>query len=173
MSTLLVAALAGTVNCWAAAAYRYELPAELLYAMGSVESSHNPHAVAHANDGTYSVGLMQINSSWFPRLLQFGVEERDLFKPCVNIQVGAWILRQEVDRYGYSWEAIGAYYAGAYTAKNYHWKVRHYELYANKVLSRWRSIREQRAKSAAPTSLVLDKPASADGVSPALPRSER
>lgn len=147
MSMLVAAALAGSVNCWAAAAYRYELPAELLYAMGSVESSHNPHAIAHAPDGTYSVGLMQINSSWFPRLEQYGIEERDLWKPCVNIQVGAWILRQEVDRYGYSWEAIGAYYAGAYTPKNYHWKVKHYEVYAGKVLSRWRSIRERRATS--------------------------
>lgn len=150
MSLLVAAAIAGSVNCWAAAAYRYQLPAELLYAMGSVESSHNPKARATANDGTYSIGLMQINSSWFPRLRQYGIEERELWEPCINIQVGAWILRQEVDRYGYSWEAIGAYYAGAYSAKNYHWKIRHYREYATKVLDRWERIRSKRAPQPPP-----------------------
>lgn len=163
MSVLLAAALAGSVNCWAAAAYRYQVPAELLYAMGSVESSHNPKARAVANDGTYSVGLMQINSSWFPTLRRYGIEESQLWKPCINIQVGAWILRQEVDRYGYSWEAIGAYYAGAYSTKTYSWKIPHYREYATKVLDRWQSIRANRpppsslsATSAKPVSVPMN-----------------
>lgn len=113
--------------------------------MGSVESGHNPKARAIANDGTYSVGLMQINSSWFPTLQKYGIEESQLWEPCINIQVGAWILRQEVDRYGYSWEAIGAYYAGAYNTKNYRWKIRHYREYATKVLDRWQRIRAKRS----------------------------
>lgn len=148
MSLLAAAALTASVNCYVAAAYRYELPEELLVAMASVESSHNPRAIAHANNGTYSVGLMQINSSWFPTLAAYGIEEKDLWNPCTNIQVGAWILRQEVDRYGYSWEAIGAYYAGSYTEKNYHWKVRHYREYAKKVLARWKAIVAKRARKA-------------------------
>lgn len=144
MSMLLATALAGAVNCWAAAAYRYQVPADLLYAIGSVESSHNPKARAVANDGTYSVGLMQINSIWFPTLLRYSITETQLRDPCINIQVGAWILRQEVDRYGYSWEAIGAYYAGAYNTKNYRWKIRHYREYAARVLNRWQRIRSKR-----------------------------
>ncbi len=144
MSLLLATALAGSMNCWAAAAYRYQLPVELLYAIGSVESSHNPKARAVANDGTYSVGLMQVNSSWFPTLRRYGLAESQLWDPCINIQVGTWILRQEVDRYGYSWEAIGAYYAGAYSPKNYRWKIRHYREYATKVLGRWHRIRARR-----------------------------
>jgi soluble lytic murein transglycosylase-like protein len=147
VSLIAAAVMAGTVNCWAAAAYRYQLPTELLYAMGSVESSHAPTALAVANDGTYSVGLMQINSSWFTKLERHGIEERQLWDPCTNIQVGAWILRQEVDRYGYSWEAIGAYYAGAYNEKNYRWKISHYRAYATKVLDRWHRIREVRKRS--------------------------
>ena len=143
MSGLVATVLAGSLNCWAAAAYRYEIPAELLYAIGSVESSHRVDARAVANDGTYSVGLMQINSSWFPTLSRYGIAETQLWEPCVNIQVGAWILRQEVDRYGYSWEAIGAYYAGAYTPGNYDWKIRHYREYAGKVLARWHALRER------------------------------
>lgn len=149
MSLLLATALAGSVNCWAAAAYRYQLPAELLFVMASVESSHEPKARAVADDGTYSVGLLQINSSWFPTLRQYGIEEQQLWDPCINIQVGAWILRQEVDRYGYSWEAIGAYYAGAYSQKSYHWKIRHYREYAANVLDRWKRIRTARSRNTA------------------------
>lgn len=146
MDGILAALAAGTlaVNCWAAAALRYDLPVDLLYAIGQVESSHNPNAIAHANNGTRSVGIMQINSSWFEQLATMGIHEADLADPCINIQVGAWILRQEVERYGYSWEAIGAYYAGAYTEKNRHWKIRHYEEYASKVFTRWRRLHERR-----------------------------
>lgn len=142
MTLLATTLLASSLNCWAAAAYRYRLPADLLYAIGSVESSHRVNARASAANGTYSVGLMQINSSWFPKLRRFGIDESRLAEPCVNIQVGAWILRQEVDRYGYSWEAIGAYYAGAYTTETYPWKVRHYRTYASSVLARWSALRK-------------------------------
>lgn len=151
MDTLIAAALAATVNCWSAAAIRYDLPVDLLYAMGLVESDHNPHAVAHANNGTRSVGVMQINSSWFAQLEQYGISEADLRDPCTNIQVGAWILAQEVARYGYSWEAIGAYYAGAYSEKTRHWKMRHYKEYAGKVFARWRAVRERRRQQAEQT----------------------
>ncbi|HKY19645.1 MAG TPA: lytic transglycosylase domain-containing protein [Vicinamibacterales bacterium] len=147
MSLLLSAALAGSLNCWAAAAYRYYLPAELLYAIGSVESSHDRSARAVADNGTYSVGLMQINSSWFSTLRTYGIEEHELLEPCINIQVGAWILRQEVDRYGYSWEAIGAYYAGAHSPKTYRWKIRLYRKYATKVIDRWQRLRTARRRA--------------------------
>ena len=91
---------------------------------------------------------MQINSSWFDQLEGYGIRETDLANPCINIQVGAWILRQEVDRYGYSWEAIGAYYAGAYTASSRQWKLRHYREYAAKVFSQWRAVRARRQREA-------------------------
>lgn len=156
------AVTAAVINCWAAAAHRYDLPVDLLYAIGQVESSHNPLAIAHANNGTRSVGVMQINSSWFAQLEARGIREADLAKPCVNIQVGAWILRQEVERYGYSWEAIGAYYAGPYSEKTKHWKMPHYKEYAGKVFARWRKLHAKRqaqqtkaaAASSTPTTAV-------------------
>lgn len=143
-SATAAAVTAAVINCWAAAALRYDLPVDLLYAIGQVESSHNPNAIAHANNGTRSVGVMQINSSWFDKLEPMGITEKDLADPCINIQVGAWILRQEVERYGYSWEAIGAYYAGPYNEKNKHWKMPHYQEYASKVFTRWRRLYAQR-----------------------------
>jgi len=153
MGVLAAAATAAaiSVNCWSAAAIRYDLPVDLLYAMGLVESDHNPNAIAHANNGTRSVGIMQINSSWFDELARYGITEGDLRDPCTNIQVGAWILAQEVERYGYTWKAIGAYYAGAYTERSRHWKLPHYKEYAGKVLARWRAVRERRKRLASNT----------------------
>jgi soluble lytic murein transglycosylase-like protein len=108
--------------------------------VAQVESSLNPAAVAHANNGTRSVGLMQINSSWFDELQKFGISETSLRDPCTNIRTGAWILSQGVRRYGYSWEAIGAYYAGPFDGPKQRWRIRHYHGYANRVLRAWREL---------------------------------
>lgn len=147
---ILTAAIAISGNCWVDTGKIYDIPAHLLYAMGQVESSLNPNAIAHANDGTRSVGVMQVNSSWFPELEKHGIGESDLYDPCTNIRVGGWILAQEIERYGMTWEAIGAYYAGAYTEKNRHWKIKHYREYSGKVISRWkRNLDKAQKKSPA------------------------
>ena len=134
------AAAAVTANCWLAVASAFDLPPGLLYAVAQVESSFDPSAVATAGNGSHSVGVMQINSSWFPRLAGFGIAEADLADPCTNIRAGGWILAQTVRRYGYSWEAIGAYYAGPFDAPNQRWRLGHYHAYANRVLLAWEQL---------------------------------
>ena len=52
---------------------------------------------------------MQINSSWLPTLRRFGIVEKDLYEPCVSIDVGAWILAHNIRSYGNTWAAVGAY----------------------------------------------------------------
>ena len=39
------------------------------------------------------------------------ISKIDLFDPCTNIDVGAWILAHNISQYGYNWTAIGAYNA--------------------------------------------------------------
>lgn len=133
-------AAAVLANCWLAASAAFDVPAPLLYAIAEVESGFDARAVEYPRNGTRSVGVMQVNSVWFATLARIGVTERMLYEPCVNIHVGAWILSMEIARYGYSWEAIGAYNAGPYDARTHRWKVRHYRAYASKVLNAWRRL---------------------------------
>lgn len=96
--------------CWEEAAQKYGVNVYLLHAIAKTESSLNPAAVNRSNtDGSYDIGLMQINSSWLPRLREYGIAERDLYKPCVSIDVGAWILAQNIRQFGNTWAAVGAY----------------------------------------------------------------
>ena len=97
--------------CWDDAAQRYQLSSALLYAIARTESGLNPRAIGRNGNGSRDIGLMQINSAWLPTLASHGIDERDLFEPCTNIHVGAWILAGNVSRLGYTWDAVGAYNA--------------------------------------------------------------
>lgn len=102
-----------SAGCWDAAAHRYGISSQLLYAIARTESGLDPRAVGTNRNGSRDIGLMQINSWWLPMLSKFGIRESDLFDPCTSIHVGAWILAQNVARYGYTWEAVGAYNAAS------------------------------------------------------------
>lgn len=99
-------------QCFIDAATRYKLNPVLLKSIAKVESNFNPRAVNRSNkNGSYDIGVMQINSWWVPRLVKYGIQEQHLYDACMNIHVGAWILAQEVAKHGYSWKAVGAYNA--------------------------------------------------------------
>ena len=110
--------------CWEKAAARYGVSSELLVAIARTESNLDPAAIGRNRDGSRDIGLMQINSAWLPKLATHGIGEHDLLEPCTNIQVGAWILAGNVQRLGYTWDAVGAYNAATpFKRIRYAWKV--------------------------------------------------
>lgn len=109
--TLMALASGQAIACWEEAASKYRIHAYLLYAIAKTESNLNPRAINRNKNGSYDIGLMQINSIWLPTLRKYGLDEQQLYDPCTSIQVGAWILAQNMQRLGNSWDAVGAYNA--------------------------------------------------------------
>lgn len=122
-------------DCWDHAASMFNISPQLLYAIAQQESSLNPAVVGRNRDGSTDLGLMQINSKHLPRLLKLGIDAQQLKDPCLSIIVGASILSDMMKRYGYTWEAVGAYNAG--TAPGSHAKRMHY---AEQVWQRYQKI---------------------------------
>ena len=118
-------------GCGEEMARRYALPATLLRAIAAHESGYSNAAVGLNRDGTgrvtsRDVCMMQINSGWFETVRKkFGYSEANLRSDaCKCIEVGAWILRQEVDRHGLNWRAVGAYNSpDPRTGNQYAWKI--------------------------------------------------
>lgn len=120
-SSVLAVMPTGALACWGEAAQRYGVPAELLYAIALTESNLNSTAInrSHAQrTGSYDIGLMQINSGHLRKLARYGIHESDLYEPCTNLHVGAWLLADSFYRRGVSWDAVGAYNAACSQLKD-------------------------------------------------------
>jgi soluble lytic murein transglycosylase-like protein len=96
-------------DCLDDAANYWGVPPLLARAIATRESHMRAEAVGRNKNGTRDIGLMQVNSSWLPRLARYGIKESDLFNPCINAYVGNWILADNITRLGFNWDAVGAY----------------------------------------------------------------
>ncbi len=83
--------------CFDEAGQHYNVDPDLLRSIAQVESSLDPNAYNENQNKKGQVtsrdfGLMQINSSWFPQLAEFNVNETNVYEPCFNVSLGAWVL---------------------------------------------------------------------------------
>ncbi len=97
--------------CYEQAGREYGVDPLLLQAIASVESNFQKDAVQTTDGITYR-GLMQISSFHMGKLRTRLVDEGKLFEPCLNVRVGAWVLRDAINTFGERWRAVGAYGAG-------------------------------------------------------------
>lgn len=91
-----------------AAAYRH-INVQLVRAIAQQESGMRANAVNRNANGSEDLGLMQINTTWLPKLARFGIRREHLFNACVNAYVGTWILASNIQKFGANWKAVGAY----------------------------------------------------------------
>lgn len=119
-------------RCLLEASLRYGIPPNLLVAIAKVESGFRPWVININKDGrsvkvinprsyteavyylnyihqygyNYDVGIGQINVANIRRL---NLDPVSLLDPCNNITVSAYILRENINRYGFTWDAIWRY----------------------------------------------------------------
>lgn len=132
-----LASFSAQAFCFEAAGAKYGISPRLLKAIACGESHLDPHAINFNRDKKGRVkstdyGLMQINSVHIPELMAMGVihSTDDLYRPCLNVQTGAWILAKHFQVCGITWNCLGSYNAGFRADRN---EPR--EHYANRI---WR-----------------------------------
>jgi soluble lytic murein transglycosylase-like protein len=111
------------------AAKAVDVPAGVTRAIAHVESGGSPWALniegrsyvfdskeealqtarAAADAGkSFDSGVMQVNSQWLRR---YGIPLEAAIDPEANIYLGSWILKQEMQRLGRTWDAVAAYHS--------------------------------------------------------------
>lgn len=139
----------------------FNVPATLLWAIAKQESSHNPWAVNMDGRGflprtkqealfalhlakpqSFDLGMMQVNSFW---LRKYRLKPSDVLEPEINVRLGAFIMRDCLDRHGLTWKAIGAYHTG--DPDRHAWRAYNY---AKQVLAHYQKLKAQSATAQAP-----------------------
>lgn len=111
LAAVLIAPFSAGATCFAEAAARYKVSEKLLRCIRATENpSGKPDIVNTSNlDGSKDIGYMQINSWWLPKLTPYGIGEEQLKNTCVSVNIAAWILANNIVKYGHTWKAVGAY----------------------------------------------------------------
>jgi soluble lytic murein transglycosylase-like protein len=107
-----VAAFHGSVahaDCFDESARYHNVNPWILRAIAAQESGFNASAVARNTDGSIDRGMTGINSIHLPELARFGITAGDLLDSCKSIYLAGWHLRNMVNKFGNTWEAVGAY----------------------------------------------------------------
>lgn len=109
--TLISAKVEEYKNYFQEAGTHYNIPPLLLENIVSIESGGNPNAIRVNSNGTKDYGLMQINTIHLRRLSAWGISERNILDPKINIFAGSWLLSEHIKERGFNLQAIGDYHS--------------------------------------------------------------
>lgn len=99
------------LDCINRAAIIYKIPATLILSVLKQEGGKNGDAIKNKN-GTFDYGVMQINSTWLPKIAAYGYTKDDMqYNTCKNISVGTWILSQSIANGKNLWAGVGDYHS--------------------------------------------------------------
>ena len=92
--------------CFADASEKHNVDERILIAIAKSESNFNERAVSPNKDkrGHTSYGIMQISDVWEPLLEKNGLTIEDLYEPCKNIQLGAYLYKKNPKNFGKRWK---------------------------------------------------------------------
>ncbi|HGY4713186.1 pilus assembly protein [Enterobacter hormaechei] len=130
--------------CFESAGAKYHIDPLLVKAIAIGESSLRPDVTNINRDKktgqalSTDYGLMQVNSLHIASLIAQGYirSSQDLLnRPCLNVQIGTWILAKHFQVCGISWNCLGSYNAGF--RKDRH-ETR--ESYANRIYAIYRRL---------------------------------
>ncbi len=102
--------------CIFAAAQTYVVPPSVILGILNVEGGKVGQAVRNKNN-SYDLGPMQINTIHMPELARYwGIKQSEATRlvrdnACINIGVGAWILRTKMDQTGSLTKGIAYYHS--------------------------------------------------------------
>lgn len=100
-----------TTECVLETAKRFELPTTLLWSVLAVEGGKEGQYTKNKN-GSIDLGPMQINSIWLPQFSAYATPSEILYNGCINVQIGAWILRSHINLAGGDfWKGVGNYHS--------------------------------------------------------------
>lgn len=98
-------------ECIIKASRKYQVNPLLVRAVMNVEGGR-VGTISKNTNGTYDLGIMQINTIWLDKLNKYGITWKELvYDPCVNIHVGAWILGNEIKKSDNVWQGVGNYHS--------------------------------------------------------------
>ena len=121
------------LECINHSATTFQVPAALIVSVIKTEGGWNGAAIKNKN-GTYDLGVMQVNSSWISTLKKYGITQESLqFNPCTNVHAATWILAKAMSTKE-GWQGVGNYHSRTPSHnKRYREKVR--SIYKNVKLA--------------------------------------
>lgn len=146
ITLLLFSDITFASDCFDMAGRDYKIDPDLLRAISWQESHFKIDAIGRNPVSGYGSGLMQIDSQHFNELSRYGIKPDHLLTDaCMNIYTGAYYLAKAFNKWGVSWDAVGAYNAGF--KKTPRQAARRYE-YAKKIHRYYTAIKASKQQRA-------------------------